>query len=364
MYSLAQNGYTWDEVRRLLSQSRTVSYGFDLLDKNDRAIGEIHSPDCKIYNNIEANIQRSASLSMVEEKDIDFTSDRLRPYMRLYTERGSLVYPLGVFLMSSPARKCVAGAINRTVDCYDKTQILEDDRFDTRYTVAKNTAYTAAVTNIITSAGITQSNIVQSALETETDIEFPLGTSKLKACNDLLAAINYSALFADSHGYLRAIPYQDPTTRAIDAFFATDKVSIVQPGAQEELDIFFAPNKIVRYLENAERSYLISSATNDDPNSKLSTVSRGRTIVDIKAVSDVANQSTLDAMVVRILAESKVYQKITFETLNMPNHEYSDCLYVDNSELGTSGKYIETGWQMDLKVGGTMKHLCRKAVSL
>lgn len=364
MYSLAQNGYTWDEVRGLLSQSRTVSYGFDLLDKNDMTIGEIHSPDCKIYNNTEANIQRSASLTMIEDKDIDFTSDRLRPYMKLKTERGNLTYPLGVFMMSSPARRSVAGAINRTVDCYDKTQILEDDRFDTRYTVPAGTAYTAAVTNIILSAGITQSNIIQSELETATAIEFPLGTSKLKACNDLLAAINYSQLYADSFGYLRAIPYQDPTTRAIDASYATDKVSIVQPGAQEELDIFFAPNKIVRYLENAERQYLISSATNDDPNSKLSTVSRGRTIVDIKAVSDIANQSTLDAMVARILAESKVYQKITFETLNIPNHEYNDCLYVDNDELDVAGKYIETGWQMELTIGGKMKHLCRKAVSL
>ena len=74
MYSLAQNGYTWDEVRRLLSQSRTVSYGFDLLDKNDRAIGEIHSPDCKIYNNIEANIQRSASSVLPDLTRMEKTS--------------------------------------------------------------------------------------------------------------------------------------------------------------------------------------------------------------------------------------------------------------------------------------------------
>ena len=64
------------------------------------------------------------------------------------------------------------------------------------------------------------------------------------------------------------------------------------------------------------------------------------------------------------MAETKVYQKITFETLNMPNHEYSDCLYINNSELSIAGKYIETAWQMDLKIGGKMKHLCRKAVGL
>ena len=165
-------------------------------------------------------------------------------------------------------------------------------------------------------------------------------------------------------GYIRSRPYQDPAARAIDAFYATDKASIVSPGAKEELDIFFSPNKIIRYLENAEREYIIASAVNDDPNSKLSTVSRGRTIVDIAAVSDVANQSELDAMVARLLAEHKIYQKITFETMTIPNHEYCDCLYVDNSELDVSGKYIETAWEMELKTGGKMKHLCRKAVSL
>ena len=364
MYSLAQNGYTWDEVRKMLSQSRTVSYGFDILDKNDRTIGEAHSPDCKISNNTEANIQRSASLTLIEEKDIDFTSDRLRPYMKLMTERGALVYPLGVYLMSSPSRRAVGGAINRNVECYDKIQILEDDRFDARYTVAKNLAYTAAVATIISSAGIIQSEIVPSTLETGTAIEFPIGTSKLQACNQLLSAINYYPLYADSFGYIRSKPYELPDSRSIDAFYATDKTSIVLPGAQEELDIFNAPNKIVRYLENAERGYIISSVTNDDPNSKLSTVNRGRTIVDVAAVSDIANQSSLDGYVARIMAEKKVYQKIAFETLNMPNHEFSDCLYVDNCELDVAGKYIETAWDMELYAGGKMRHLCRKAVGI
>ena len=364
MYSLAQNGYTWDEARALLSRSRTVSYGFDILDKNDIAIGEVHSPDCQIFSNIEAEIQRSASLTIVEDKEIDFASDRLRPYMRVETDRGRLIYPLGIYLMSSPARQALGGIIKRTVECYDKTQILRDDRFDSRYTVSKDTAYTAAVVNILSSAGIASSDIIPSVLETETAIEFPIGTSKLDACNALLAAINYYPIYADSFGQFRSRPYELPDGRSIDAFYATDKNSIIQPGAQEELDIFGAPNKIVRYLENAEREYLISSITNDDPNSKLSTVSRGRTIVDIAALDDVADQASLDAIVAKLMAESKIYQTIAFETMNMPNHEYSDCLYVDNSELDVAGKYIETAWEMELWTGGKMKHECRKAVGL
>lgn len=364
MYSLAQNGYTWDEVLALLKTSRTVTYGFDILDKNDVAIGEVHSPDCKIFNNIDATIQRSCSLTIIEDKEIDFASERLRPYMKLKTETGMLVYPLGVFLMSSPQRQAQGGAVKRTVECYDKMQILNDDRFDMRYTVPAGMSYTAAVANIVLSAGINMVNIAPSQLETVTALEFPIGTSKLAACNELLAAINYYPLYADSYGVVRSKAYELPDGRSIDAFYATDKASIIQPGAQEELDIFGAPNKIVRYLENAERQFMISSVTNDDPNSKLSTVSRGRVITDIASVSDIANQGSLDAYVARVMAESKIYQKIVFETLNMPNHEYNDCLYIEDKELDIAGKYTEISWEMDLWTGGRMKHQCRKAVGL
>lgn len=364
MYDLAQGSYTSEEVARLLRQSRTVTYGFDILDKNEVTIGAAHSSDCKIFNNIDASIQRSASLTLVESGDIDFTSDRIRPYMNLHTDKEILTYPLGIFLMSSPTRKPVGGSIQRMIECYDKTQILEDDRFDTRYVVQKNTAYTVAVAAIISSAGITQVAVDHSALETETDIEFPIGTSKLAACNTLLNAINYYPLYANSRGQIVVKPYQMPYTKPVDAVYETSEQSITASGAQEDMDMFNVPNKIVRYLENAERGYLIASIQDDNPESKFSTVSRGRTIIDIASISDVADQGALDAMVARLLAERQIYQTLSFETLNMPNHEYADCLYIDNKEINVSGKFIETAWEMDLSVGGRMRHTCRKAVQI
>ena len=364
MYSLAQDGLTSDQVRKILSTNRTITYGYELLDQNDKTIGSVHAKTCTISNNYEARIQRVASMEITEAKDIDFVYDRVRPYMQVEAGDKKLIYPLGIFLMSSPSRKAQDGGITRMIDCYDKTQILNDDKFDSRYIVNAGVTYTAAVASIVASAGITKTNIPQSALETQNPIEFPMGTSKLDACNELLTAINYVPLYADSLGYIKTSPYILPEGRAIDVFFSTDKDSITCPGAEEEMDIFSAPNKIVRYLEHAERGLLISSVQNDDPTSKLSTVSRGRVIVDIAAVKDVPDQATLDAMVQKIMAEKKVYQKVVINTLNLPNHENGDCVYINNSEINVSGKYIETAWNMDLSSGGTMQHLCRKAVSI
>ena len=109
---------------------------------------------------------------------------------------------------------------------------------------------------------------------------------------------------------------------------------------------------------------MIASITNDDPLSKLSTVSRGRTLVDVQAVSDIADSETLAAYTAREAAEKKIYQKITFDTATMPNHESFDCLYIVNKDLGVQGKYVELSWTLDMKVGGKMQHTCRRAVSI
>lgn len=364
MYNLEQAGYTAAQVQTALRTHRTVAYGYDLLDKNDTTIGQIQVSSCRIYNNSEASIQRSIRLETQNDKDIDYASDRIRPYMKLKMGNQFLNYPLGIFLMSSPTRKEESGSVRRSIEGYDKIQILSDDKFTARYSVAEGVAYTVAVTNILTDAGITKYNIPQIATETKTILEWPIGTSKLQVCNELLAAINYVPLYCDSYGFVRSDVYKLPEARGIDATYVTDKDSVINLGSEEELDIFGAPNCIVRYLENVERQYLISTAVNNDPNSKLSTVSRGRTITDVASVKDIADQSSLDAYVARIMAEKKVYQKVVFDTLNMPNHEVNDCLYVDLGTLNASGKFIETSWEMDLSIGGKMRHICRKAVSI
>lgn len=363
MYSLESNGYSDAEMRDILKSDRLVWYEFDLLDKDELPLGKITASGSVDYNS-EVAIQRVASLSIIEEKDIDFLSERVRPAMCVDTPNGVARFPLGVFLMSSPSRKAASGTIGRSIDCYDKCQILADDKFTSRYLVAANTTYISAIADIITSAGISDARITPSAKETAADLEFEMGTSKLTAVNQLLQAINYNPIYANANGKLICEPYTEPVDRSVDCSYVTDKKSITLPNPEEELDVFNAPNKIVRYLETADRGVLISSVTNSDPYSKLSTVSRGRTIVDIAPVSDIADQATLDAYTARIATEKKIYQKVIFRTAVMPNHESNDCIYVINKELDVAGKYIETAWNIEMKTGGAMSHTCRKAVSL
>lgn len=362
MNSLAAGIYSHEEMKRVLTGNRTIGFRYELLDRYEHPIGCVSATGSIDFNS-STEIKRVASFKIKEVSDIDFLNDRIKPYMRVKVGRGWVEYPLGVYLMDSPERAGGIG-VSRNIDCYDKTVILRDDKFTARHIVRAGEYYTNAIKKVISSAGISNYNVESSQLTLQTDIEFEVGTSKLDAVNRLVKAINYNDVYVDVNGCVRVSAYQAPESRSVEEYYVTDKRSIVLPNAEESLDIFSAPNKIVRYLENVERGRMISVAINDDPASKLSTVSRGRTIVDAQAVNDIANQDTLDAYVQRIAAEKKVYQQLFFETALMPHHEYMDCIYIENKELGVSGKYIETAWNMKLEVGGTMRHTCKRTVSI
>jgi hypothetical protein len=55
---------------------------------------------------------------------------------------------------------------------------------------------------------------------------------------------------------------------------------------------------------------------------------------------------------------------VRFNSLNMPHHSYLDCIRIYNTTLGISEKFIETAWNIDTSLGGTMSHTCQKVVEL
>lgn len=362
MYDLGQKLYSHDEVFQLMTNNRKVSYRFDLLDKDEMPLGQVSASGSISYDS-DARIKRAARLDIKEIKDIDFINNRIRPYMLLDTPRGALQFPLGVFLLSSPSRSKRDGYIVRSVECYDKLQILSDDKFTNRYFIAAGTKYTDAVIAILASAGIYVHNVVESSVVLQKDIEYPTGTAKLDAVNSLLKAINYTEIYVNSLGQFMAIPYIPLELRSADASYCTNKNSIVKSGASQELDLFNVPNRFVRYLEDADRLITLRSvADNVDPLSPLSIQNRGRVIVDAAAVSDIPDQYTLDAYTQRLLNEATLQEKLIFESANIPNHEHMDCIFVTNSELGITGKYVETGWNMKLSVGGSMQHILKRSL--
>ena len=373
MLDLAINGYTKEQVMDQLhgtSGSRgLVKFRCELLSKDDVKLGELTAGSGRVALDSLAEIKRTAAFQVTEQEgqDIDWLNDRIRPVFCLQMPDGGFTeWPLGVFLLSSPTRADENRKIKRSIEAYDNSLTLKEDRFTDRYKIDVGTKYTEAITTILNGAGIWKINITAHTGTLSTDKEFEIGTTKLQAVNQLLAEINYTSVWVDENGYFTAKPYQLPVNREVEYEYRDDDLSIIHPGANEELDLFSVPNQWVRYVSNPDKTVTLRSVyTNELSTSPTSTANRGRTIVDIAAVDDIYDQTTLDEYTQRKAYEaSQVYGRFDFSTALMPHHSFLDCLFVEHTAYGISYKYIETGWSMDLQAGGRQVHSCRRVIQI
>lgn len=355
---------TQEQINALHS-NRKVSFRYDLLNFDEIKIGELVGEDGSINFSSLAEIKRRGKFNFKENElnDIDWLNDRVRPVFILNDE---YEFPLGSFIISAPSREAKRGNIFRTVDAYDSTLVLREDKFINRYMIPRGYNYVTAIEQIINSAGVWKLDITPSDLVLNTDREFEIGTTKLNAVNSLLQEINYTSIWVDHMGTIISKPYVLPSDREVEYTYSNDDMSIIKADtASEELDLFEVPNIWVVVASNPESEVLSSVWVNDNAGSPTSTIRRRRNIVDYRQIEDVANQQVLDDYVKRLAYEgSNTFGKFIFSTAIMPHHSYMDCLFCDYSKLNVKNKYIETSWDMDLRVGGTMRHTTRRVIQI
>lgn len=368
MQSLARNGYSADQVKKELhSPNRMLAFRYDLLDSQNKFKRQLSNVAASVSNNSLADIKRTARLSLREDGNINFLSDRIKPWVRLkMPDWGYAEFPMGVFLLTTPPRKIDAsGVITRDVEAYDQTQILLDDKVDDRYTVPAGTNYLVAVKEVLDSAGVSGQNLTQTDKLLPTDRDWDPGTTKLQIISDLLGAINYGSLYFDENGLAIAQPYVSPAIRASEYTYRDDDQSVIFPEVEQALDLWNIPNKWVLLVSEADRAPLRSVYTNSNPDSPTSTVSRGRTIMADPIAVNAVDQVTLDGMTVRRAYEaSQIYEHVTYETGIMPMHSNADVLTLEFTGLGISAKYSETSWSFNLKAGEGMKHGIRRVIAI
>ncbi|WP_143318929.1 hypothetical protein [Clostridium sp. HBUAS56010] len=367
MYSLAQETYTHNDVLNMLQSDRSINFRYELLDKNEIKIKDLENVKGNIRFDSSQEIMGTASFSIKEIGDMELKSVdlRIRPFMCLQAPTGWIEYPLGTYIMSSPERSKQGSKVVQQVDCYDYSTILKEDKITTRMFVATGTNYVSLVRSIITTAGIKKTNIETSILTVSKVLEFEIGTSKLDIINSLLTAINYEPLHFDNRGYAVSRRYIEPLNRRTEQEYQTNNRSVIKSGAKQSVDMYNVPNIFIRYTNDPDGAELKSQYINDSVASPISTINRGRNVVDIESVDDVADQTTLNDLVRRIAIEkSQTYDAVILPTALMPHHSYRDCVFVGESGLGVGNKYIEYAWEMNLVVGGTMTHTLKRVVKL
>lgn len=350
-----------DTLKFLKQNGRTVSFRYELLDKNDVYKKDLTTVTrCVVRYSSLTQLKVSAEISMREDNEVNYLTDRIKPICVISKGNRSIEFPLGIFLLSSPNRDIKNTLITRDMHLFSKLYIYKGDTVDNRYSLPKGTNVIAEVKRLLNTHKI---NIPDSDYVTSTNREWEIGTSKLDIINDLLDTANYTSLRVDVEGYFISDPYILPSEREIEIEYVDDKESVLSPNMVEELDLFNVPNKFIGFTNNPDSEPLRSVYVNDNPNSITSTVSTGivKTAEPIE-VLDAISQEVLDERVKRAAYNaSQVYSHIDFTTAIMPIHDYMNTIYVKHKDV-LQGKYIETSWEIECKAGALMKHRARRVV--
>lgn len=312
------------------------------------------------------DIQRSARFVLDEE--VDWLKDEIKPYMLLRMDGDEYAeFPLGVFVLSTPARSSANGVNTWAVEAYDRTVILVEDTLVEPLYFAADTAYMDAIQSIFVGAGITQlliADYVDTALPVER--EFDIGMSKLQVINTLLSEINFNPVYCDADGRFVISQYHEPSVLDVSWEYKADKESIIGRDTESDLDFYRMPNVFIAQCSNPDMDEdYVSVYTNDNAASKFSTVQRGRNIVSEPYQPDaIASQADLDAYIQRMAFEANqaAYEPITFVSALNPLHERADVLSLVHPDA--TGVFVESAWSFPLDASGQMTHSARRLITL
>lgn len=377
MLPLTHEHYSRQEILNALhgkQGSRSIGFRFDLLDHQDRKIGDVshlvNAGSSTIDLDNTQEIHRSAKFIMRDDGSVNFLSDRIQPWALLQMPRkpnrpiDCIEFPLGVFLLSTPEKSYQNNTIYRNIEAYDKLQILLDDGFTARYVADEGEFVTDVITDIIQQTGIIQINITRSEVQLPTWFSWDPDVSRLEVVNQLLQAINYEPLYVDEYGYFTSRPYRSPAIRSAEYDYRTDAWSVISPGATALQDFFAVPNQWVGIISEPDRVPLTYTYENLKPESPTSIPARGRTVTKYIDV-DAADIESLQGIVQKqAFEDSQVYTEMTFQTALMPMHSHNDVYRMQHDKLGIDAKFQELSWSMTLSAAATMTHRVREIITV
>jgi len=320
---------------------------------------------------------KSAKAGFLRIGDVALASARLRPVLVI---EGLPEIPLGVYLFSAaPERWSAAGRVY-SLELLDRNSVLDQDLVEESYTVAAGTQILQAVADVIASAGesFTVDATVTSTLATA--MVWPTGTSKLQIVNDLLAILNYNALWVDGVGNYRATPYVLPASRSIayellngiNRELVDGASSIYAEEWSRDRVLFDVPNKIITVQagsgSSAPRTGL---ATNTDPTSPFSYSSRGNrwltkviSGVEVPAGSDAEIDAFLNAKArASLVAYSAVQASVDVKHLPIPVR-VSDVLRFANTPAGIDKRHVLTKLTLAAHPLGLMTSTLQEVIDL
>lgn len=279
-----------------------ISWAFELLDSEDRPLGPLDGVTGGSAELVAQSVLGgSGALELDHRRDIDWMTHRVQA---IYSD-GTVSWPVGTFLLSSPTESHTAFGVAYSVGLLTKMNVISEDTVEDRYSLAIGSPIVSTVVALIESTGEARISATESDVVLSSALTWEAGTSKLTVINDLLQAAGYWSLWCDGSGLFRVEPYVDPASRPVSFEFTHGEASVHFPDWGREQDNTSVPNKFVAVGQGDENvAPLVGVALNENPDSPYSYQSRGRWITAKDEGVEAETQAVIDQYAARKLRDA------------------------------------------------------------
>lgn len=238
--------------------------------------------DVKKLDNVKScSIKRDSQAETLGSASIGVTDSLGECYIRIYliTIQNGVreKHPLGTFLVQTPSSSFDGKIRNVSMDAYTPLLELKENPPPLGYSLLKNDNIMSNAYNIV--RDYARAPVVKTDCSTTLFNDFVADTNDtwLTFTSDLIANAKYE-FGLDEMGRILFLPKQDTISLQPVWTYNDDNSSILLPDLSMDHDLYGIPNVVeVIYSKGAEHYY--ARVVNDDSNSPISTVNRGREIV-------------------------------------------------------------------------------------
>ena len=288
-------------------------------------------------------IQRDSEVSTLGSATIDVTESVGECYIRVYliTIQNGLTdkHPLGTFIVQTPSSSFDGKIRSVSMDAYTPLLELKENQPPIGYFIPKG----SNIMNIACS--LTAEHLRAPVVKTEKDdilyFDFISETDDnwLVFISDLLA--NAKHIFSlDELGRVLFSPIQDTASLQPVWTYDDNNSSILYPEFDMDHDLYDIPN-VVEVIHSTGMTTQYAVAINDDPNSPISTVNRGRKIThritDPKLVGSDPTKREIDEYAIRQLSELSTIEYTISYTHGYCPVRIGDCVRLNYSRAGING---------------------------
>ena len=296
--------------------------------------------DKKLLGNVKSSsISRDEELETLGSATIDVTESLGECYVRVYlvTIQNGIRerHPLGTFLVQTPSSTFDGKVRSVTMDAYTPLLELKENPTPLGYSILKDA-------NIMEQAYlITQEHVRAPVVKTfnDTTLQYDFVAESDEtwlAYNTALIANAKYTYGLDELGRILFLPKQDTASLQPVWTYTDDNSSILYSDISVDHDLFGIPN-VVEVVYSSGGDYYYARVVNDDENSPLSTINRGREIIQRVTNPDLVGTPT--GPQIQEYAEQLLRELSTVEYKISYTHGYNgvrigDCIRFNCAKAG------------------------------